>query len=267
MTKRAHLIVGGFPVGSSAGHDMDFVRIELLQRLYAAGCPVTVGNDFTDVAERLANADFLLTYVAGPYPDADGSQVIEDWLAAGGRWLALHGTSGGRAARIEGSRQRRMVRLPHHDLLGAFFLNHPPLRRFQVDVEAADHPILKGLPRHFEVADELYLIEPVGTSRTLLTTALAEDPSPPGFGFLYDKDTSLQGDGKTRVLGLERQVGAGSVVYVALGHCHSPVTNSQPMVDDSVNDGGDTPMRFRGSWETPAFSQLIDNAVSWGMAA
>ena len=30
--KRAHLIVGGFPPGSPAGHDMNFARLQLLQR-------------------------------------------------------------------------------------------------------------------------------------------------------------------------------------------------------------------------------------------
>lgn len=266
MTKRAHLIVGGFPVGSTAGHDMDFARIKLLQKLYDGGYQATVGNDFGDVAERLHGVSLLVTYVAGPYPDDDQTAGIERWMADGGRWFALHGTSGGRAARIEGSRRRRMVRLAHHDALGAFFLNHPPLSRFEVKV-ASDHPVTAGLPASFETADELYLVEPVGESRTLLTTELPRDPSPPGFGFVYERDTSVLEDGKTRVLGLERTVGKGAVVYVALGHCHSPATNGQPMVDESVGAGGKTPQVFRGSWETEAFDRILDNAVRWGAAA
>ena len=264
MANRAHLITGGYPIGSAAGHDMDYARLELLTRLYAGGYQTTVANDFSDVGDRLDGVDFLVTYVAGPYPDDEQSAVIDDWLAAGGKWFALHGTSGGRAKRIDGSRRRKMVRLAHHDLLGAFFLNHPPLRRFDVEVEASSHPLVDGLPPSFAVTDELYLIEPVGESEVLLTTELADDPSPEGFGFAYDEDTSVGPDGKTRVLGLERRVGDGAVAYVALGHCHSLSTNAQPFVDRSVADDSKTPMHLRGAWETPEFGRILDNAMGWG---
>ena len=266
MAKRAHLIVGGYPLGAAAGHDMDYARIELLRRLYASGYATTVGNNFADVDGVLDGVNLLLTYVAGPYPDDDQCLTIERWLARGGRWFALHGSSGGRALRLEGSRRRKMALLPHHDLLGAFFLNHPPVRRFEVAVQQPDHPLTAGLPATFDVADELYLIEPRGESTVLLTTELAEDPSPEGFGFVYHRDTSVGKDGKTRVLGIERQVGDGAVAYVALGHCHSPATNSQPFVDASVTATGTTPKTFRGAWETPAFAHILDNAMQWGAA-
>ena len=160
-----------------------------------------------------------------------------------------------------------MVRTPHHDTLGAFFLNHPPIRRFRVVVANPEHPLMEGLPPSFEVDDELYLIEPRGEINVLLTTELPEDPSPPGFGFAYDEDTSLGADGRTRVLGLTREVGDGSVAYIALGHCHSANSNSQPFVDDSVVRGGDTPARFLGVWETEPFERLLHNAIKWGLGA
>ncbi len=100
----------------------------------------------------------------------------------------------------------------------------------------------------------------------LLTTELSEDPSPPGFGFVYDRDTSAQEDGKTRVLGYVREVGDGAVVYWALGHCHSPTTNSQPFVDTSVAEDGSTPEMFRGVWETNEFQQLLSNSINWATA-
>ncbi|GIT39107.1 MAG: hypothetical protein Ct9H300mP8_03030 [Gammaproteobacteria bacterium] len=84
---------------------------------------------------------------------------------------------------------------------------------------------------------------------SLLTTELPEDPSPDGFGFSYEEDTSLQADGRTRVLGYTRALGSGEVAYIALGHCHSPTTNSQPMVDESVERDGASPPVFRGVWE------------------
>jgi hypothetical protein len=115
--------------------------------------------------------------------------------------------------------------------------------------------------------DELYLIElqEPSTSRVLLTTELPADPSPPGFGFVYDRDTSLMPDGKTRVLGYTRELGNGAVAYVALGHCHSPLNNVQPFVDASVEASGTTPKLFRGPWETEAFDKLLHNGIKWGI--
>lgn len=265
-TKRAHLIVGGFPPGSPAAHDMDYARLRLLGFLAEhEDATTTVANDYAELDKWLDGASLLMTYVAGPVPNADQHASLSDWLQNGGRWFALHGTSGGRAARIEGSRQRKMVKEAHHETLGSFFLNHPPVRRFDVAVSGG-HPLTAGLPDSFETIDELYLIEPIGDSEVLLTTELPEDPSPPGFGFQYDADTSLQADGRTRVLGYVKEVGAGSVAYVALGHCHSPRSNGQPFVDASVADDGVTPTTLRGSWETEGFQKLVRNAVAWGLA-
>ena len=73
-------------------------------------------------------------------------------------------------------------------------------------------------------------------------------------------------DGRRRVLAYERKTGAGSVVYVALGHCHTPTTNIQPFVDASVDPEGVTPLDFHGSWNAPAFRQLLSNAMEWGLA-
>jgi type 1 glutamine amidotransferase len=205
--------------------------------------------------------------VAGPYPDQQQNELMRNWLSDGGRWVALHGTSGGKAARV-GEHRRQMVKGEYHDTLGSFFLNHPPVRKFRVDVADRTSPITSGLPASFEVADELYLIElqhPEST-KILLTTQLESDPSPRGFGFVYDRDSSLLPDGRTRVLGYTREIGKGAVTYIALGHCHSPVNNVQPFVDASVDPSGTTPLTFRGSWETPEFERLLRNALAWGTA-
>ncbi len=265
---RVHLIAGGFPVGSPAGHDMDYARLRILQLLQEnTNVSTTVANDFTDIEKWLPGSQLLITYVAGPFPNAEQNQFLRQWLEDGGRWLGLHGTSGGKAAPVGDDRRiRKMVKADHHNTLGGFFLNHPPLRKFQVDVTNPGHVLTKNLPASFEVMDELYLIElqdPVA-SQVFLTTELAKDPSPPGFGFVYDKDTALQPDGKTRVLGYTRELGKGSVTYIALGHCHSPTSNVQPFVDASVDDSGTTPQLFRGAWETSAFEQLLRNGIEWG---
>ena len=266
---RVHVIVGGFPPGSAAGHDMDYARLRILQLLHEnPHVLATVANDFTDIAKWLPASRLLITYVAGPYPSEEQNQVIRQWLEAGGRWLALHGTSGGKAVPVGEQRSaRKMVKTSHHATLGAFFLNHPPLRKFRVHVTDREHVLTKGLPASFEVIDELYLIElqEPSTCQVLLTTELAHDPSPPGVGFVYDQDTSVLPDGKTRVLGYVRALGQGGVAYIALGHCHSPLTTRPPVVDASVDTAGGPPTLFRGAWETAPFEQLLRNGITWGL--
>ncbi|MGH7865615.1 MAG: ThuA domain-containing protein, partial [Candidatus Binataceae bacterium] len=210
---------------------MDYARLRLLGLLQDnPQSRVTVGNDFADISRWLPTCQFLITYVAGPYPNDEQNHELRDWLASGGRWLGLHGTSGGRAAPVgEQRRVRKMVKGSYHGTLGSFFLNHPPVRKFRVDVADRNHLLTKGVPASFEVMDELYLIElqEPATCHLLLTTELAKDPSPAGFGFIYDSDTSLLADGKTRALGYTREIGKGGVTYFALGHCHSPASNVQ----------------------------------------
>ena len=102
----------------------------------------------------------LITYVAGPYLNDEQNAVVRQWLEDGGRWFGLHGTSGGKAVRLdETGSARKMVKTSHHHTLGSFFLNHPPLRKFRVHVTDRQHVLTRNLPNSFEVIDELYLIE------------------------------------------------------------------------------------------------------------
>jgi uncharacterized protein len=258
---RAHVIAGGFPPGSAAGHDHDYARLRLLQLLAAQDVAASVANDFADVEKWLPISRLLITYVAGPYPDATQCSAIRQWLEAGGHWLGLHGTSGGRAERVEGFRQRRTVKQEHHALLGSYFLTHPPICRIRVDV--AEHALTKGIgqgiDRWFEVEDEPYFVElqEPETTRILLTAEYGPDAVSPAIGTLYKSDTSLQSDGKTRVLGYTRQVGSGGVTYFALGHCHNPVI--RPVSTDN------TPPTFHGAWDSDAFTTLLRNAIAWGV--
>jgi type 1 glutamine amidotransferase len=261
--RRAHLIAGGFPPGSSAGHDHDHARLRLLGLLAERDVPASLANDFADVERWLPLSRLLITYVAGPYPDAAQCRALRTWLEAGGRWLALHGTSGGRAERVEGSRQRRTVKTEHHALLGSYFLTHPPICKIHVDVADRDHRLTRGLGASFDVEDEPYFIElqhPAST-RILLTADYGPGATSPTIGTLYPVDTSLRPDGRTRVLGYTRDVGRGGVTYVALGHCHNPAIRAARPVDPTDT----TPLTFRGSWETEAFITLLRNAVAWGV--
>jgi len=259
--RRAHLIAGGFPSGSSAGHDHDHARLRLLELLAEQDVPASVGNDFLDIEKWLPVTRLLITYVAGPYPDAVQCRAIQAWLKAGGHWLGLHGTSGGRAERVEGIRQRRTIKTEHHALLGSRFLTHPPLCKFRVDVSDADHPLTRGLGTSFDVEDEPYFIElqDPGSTRILLTAEYGPDTISPSIGTLYGSDTSLQPDGKTRVLGYTRKIGNGDVTYFALGHCHSPSSRE----GRAVNAADAQPLTFRGCWETDAFVALLRNTIAW----
>ena len=258
--RRAHLIAGGFPPGSSAGHDHDHARLRLLELLAERDVPASVANDFEDIEKWLPLTRLLITYVAGPYPDAAQCRAIHAWMEAGGRWLGLHGTSGGRAERVQGVRQRRTVKTEHHALLGSMFLTHPPLCKFRVDVSDTDHPLTRGLARSFDVEDEPYFIElqDPDSTRILLTADYGPGAVSPSIGMLYASDTSLQPDGRTRVLGYTREVGNGGVTYFALGHCHNPASRA-----GRINDAPDAhPPTFRGPWETDAFVALLRNAIA-----
>src|SRR2546426_12403457 len=103
---RAHLIAGGFPPGSAAGHDHDYARLRLLGLLAEQDVPASVANDFADVEKWLPVSRLLITYVAGPYPDAAQCAAIQCWLEAGGHRLGLHRPRRGPAQRAAGPRAR-----------------------------------------------------------------------------------------------------------------------------------------------------------------
>jgi type 1 glutamine amidotransferase len=248
---RAHLITGGFPPGANAGHDHDYARLRLLELLAEQNVQASVANDFADIEKWLPVSRLLITYVAGPYPDAAQSRAIQHWLEKGGHWLGLHGTSGGRAERVEGVRQRRTVKTEHHAVLGSYFLTHPPFMEFRVDV--IDHPITRGVGASFSVEDEPYFIElqDPDSTRILLTANYGPGAVSPSIGTLYASDTSLLADGGTRVLGYTRKIGDGGVTYFALGHCHSPENRA------------DRSSVIRGAWEAEAFVTLLRNTIAW----
>lgn len=261
---RAHVVAGGFPPGASAGHDHDYARLRLLTLLAERQVPASVANDFADLERWLPMSRLLVSYVAGPYPNAEQCSTLKSWLEAGGHWLALHGTSGGRAERVEGLTQRRTVRTEHHALLGAMFLTHPPACRFRIDVHDPEHPITRGLPQTFEVEDEPYFIElqAPAAARILLTADYGAAGEWPVVAKLYGKDTSLQPDGRTRVLAYMRTVGSGAVTYLALGHCHHPYSR----MTRAAGAGSGQADTYRGPWESVAFTTLLGNAIAWATA-
>lgn len=258
--RRAHVITGGFPAGSAAGHDHDHARLKLLTLLAEQDVQASVANDFLDVEKWLPVSRLLIAYTAGPYPDAVQTRAIRSWVETGGHWVALHGTSGGKAQKVEGMRQRRTVKTEHHHLLGGFFLTHPPICKFRVDVKDTEHPLTKGVAS-FETEDEPYFVEiqdPAST-HVLLTAEYGNAAVSKTVEPMYGKDTSLQADGRTRVLGYTRKIGEGNVTYFALGHCHNPASRA-----GRAPDPAEIPV-FRGSWDTAGFNTLLRNAIGWKM--
>ena len=95
----------------------------------------------------------------------------------------------------------------------------------------------------------------------MLTADYGPGAVSPTIGTLYPSDTSLQPDGKTRVLGYTRDIGRGGVTYFALGHCHNPASRAARAADAADT----TPPTFHGAWETKAFNTLLCNAIAWGV--
>ena len=201
--------------------------------------------------------------MAGPYPDAAQCHAIESWLEAGGRWLGLHGTSGGRAERVEGLRQRRTVKTEHHALLGGYFLTHPPICKIRVEVKGGDSPLTRGLGTSFDVEDEPYFIElqnPAST-RVLLTADYGAGAMSPTFGTLY---------GRTRryrpTAGPACSATAARSARAASPTSPSATATTRPSAPARAADPTDTtPLTFRGSWESDAFITLLRNAIAWGV--
>ncbi len=264
---RAHLIAGGFPAGQMAGHDHDYARLQILEQLQKREhVHTTVTNDYDDIEKWLPDCKVLITYVAGPVAQAEQHEVLRQWVEAGGRWLALHGSSGGKAARVPNSNRREMVKMDYHNTLGGFFIHHPPIRKFEVELVDRQHPLTQGLPDVFETIDEPYMVEIQAPDETavLLTADWGMVP-PSETGFHYAADTAVLPGTSKRAIAFERSLSQGAVAYTTLGHCHTPTTNGQRTVDESVATDNQPPLLLRGSWETAGFRTLLSNGVGWGL--
>ena len=264
---RAHVIAGGFPAGQMAGHDHDYARLRILEQLKERDhVHTTVSGDYEDIEKWLPMCKLLVTYVAGPVATSEQHTVLRQWVEAGGRWLALHGSSGGKAARRPGSSQREMVKMDYHDTLGGFFIHHPPIRKFAVELTDLRHPLTRGLPAMFETIDEPYMVELQAPDETdvLLTADWGMVP-PSETGFYYEADTAVLPGGSRRAIAFERRLSQGSVAYTTLGHCHTPSTNSQRSVHESVSPDNRPPLQLLGSWETEGFRTLLRNGIGWGL--
>ena len=228
-------------------HDIDFARIELLKLLAEHEHVRTrVGSDYRDV-ESIQSSRFLITYTCDVRPSPAEQEALHDFVAAGGRWLALHGTNAVLDFKPRGVEAPRIIdRLAF--TLGSQFIAHPPIHAYKVEPVAPDHPLVEGIGS-FETDDELYLSEYHERERLvpLLETAYAGTAA--GFA------VSDWSEADRHLVMYLRPLGDGAVLYNTLGHCRGhydmkPVMDYYPRVE-------------RCSWELPQYYELLRRSIRW----
>ena len=235
-------------VAAGKYHDIDFARLELLKLLGEdSRVRVRVFEDYSNLGAIRA-ARFLLTYTCDVVPSLEQQEALRDWVAAGGRWYALHGTNA--ILRFLGSGQ---VDTPnwaplHMETLGSRFIAHPPIAPYKVENVAPEHPLVAGVPA-FETSDELYLSEYEPGLEVLLAAEFEGDA--PGF-------TQSDWSRARHPVFYIRRLGEGAVLYLTLGHCRGHY-DMQPLLDY-------WPTVDRGSWETPVFRDLLRRGLDWAKA-
>jgi hypothetical protein len=239
---------------------MDYARLELLKLLGEhEHIRVRVAEDYRD-SGAIAAADFLVTYTCDVIPKPTELAALRDFLSAGGRWLALHGTNS--VLRFLKGRGWDAPRTAPEfmNMLGSQFLAHPPIKPYRVEVSDASHPLVAGIEA-FEVDDELYLSDYRGKHHALLHTHYRGDA--PGFvagswpGVANAASTALgaeSSDGRHLVMYLHAHAG-GEVLYCTLGHCRGKY-DMRPMM-------AEYPTVERGSWKLPVYHELLRRSIRW----
>jgi len=243
MPAKAHLVCGG------KYHDMDFARLELLKLLGEHEHVRTrVAEDYHDT-DAIAEADFLVTYTCDVRPSEEEQRVLRDFVVGGKRWFALHGTNSILVNDEPGPFQTPRSHPIYMETLGSQFLGHPPIAPYTV-TPCSDHELVAGV-EPFEADDELYLCEYHGKLEPLLDTRFTGK----AYGFA-EEDWN---EDEPRLVMYLKSVGAGSVLYLTLGHCRGHY-DMQPLMDYY-------PQVERGSWELPVFYDLVRRGLAWAMPA
>lgn len=241
----AERIVDVHLVAAGQFHDIDFARLELLKLLAEHPQVRTrVAADFDDV-ESIRRSDFLVTYTCNLVPPEDVQRALRDYVASGGRWIALHGTNSILEFTARGVNAPETAPI-WMETLGSQFIAHPPIQPFAVHVTDPEHELVKGI-EPFETDDELYLSRLHGDLRVLLHARFSGTAE----GFLESDWT----DDAPRPLYYVHRVGAGEVLYLNLGHCRGhydmrPVADYYPRIE-------------RGSWNHPEYHELLRRAIRY----
>lgn len=243
---------GGYPprincvlICGGVWHDMDFARLELLKLLGEDPSVRTRVFEDYETLEAIRDAHILITYTCDVMPSLPAQEALRDWLAAGGRWYALHGTNSVLRLLENGLWDAPRWAPLMMDLLGTQFLSHPPIAPYMVTVADPDHPLVEGI-EPFETTDELYHMERHGELHVLLETECTEE----GTGFVEAADAP----GTHPVMYIKRH-GKGAVLYNTLGHCRGHY-DLQPMLDW-------WPTVDRCAWDLPVFYELLRRGIAW----
>jgi type 1 glutamine amidotransferase len=238
--------INAYLVAAGDYHDIDFARLELLKLLAEHGNIRTrVAQDYHDL-ESIRESDFLITYTCNLIPTDEEQIALRDFVAAGKRWFALHGTNSILKFLEDGRVDAPEIAPVLMETLGTQFIAHPPIQPFRVCVADPDHELVQGISE-FETDDELYLCRIHGDLHTLLDTRYAGAAT----GFVEDEWP----DEVSRPLYYINRVDQGEVLYLNLGHCRGHY-DMQPMVDYYPNIE-------RGSWEKPEFYELLRRGIRY----
>jgi type 1 glutamine amidotransferase len=234
-------------------HDIDFARLRLLEMLAEHDeIRVRVQPDYED-AEAIAAGSILVSYTCDVRPTEPAQRRIREWVEAGGRWVALHGTNAALDVGTPKGVDAPRVFPLWADTLGSQFVAHPPIAPYAVEITDPDHWLVSGI-EPFETDDELYLCE--HADRDSLVPLLHTTWRGEARGFVESDWT--RGPDRHLIMYL-RPLGDGAVLYNTLGHCRGhydmvPLTDHYPQVE-------------RCSWEQPAFHELLRRSIRWARGA
>ena len=241
--------VHAYLVANARYHDTDYARLELL-KLFAEDedVRVRVADSFADT-EAIAEADYLVTYTCDLRPSEAEAGALHDFVAGGGRWIALHGTNAILELGAKGMYCPR-EHVTFMETLGSRFLAHPPIQPYEVTVSSPEHPLVAGM-EPFEATDEIYLCEYYGEIEPLLETRYV--------GTFHSGYVENEWpDDEPRLVAYIHPVGQGEVLYITLGHRCSKydMRPLQPIAEV-----------VRGSWESPVYRELLRRSLRWARKA
>ena len=234
----AHLVAAG------KYHDIDFARLEILKLL--AEHPeirTTVACDFSNI-DRLKECRFLITYTCDLMPSEQEMASIRQWLDEGGKWLALHGTNS-ILKFVEQGVDAPNIRPDVMEVLGTQFKAHPPIGPFMVEVVDKDHELCKGID-DFEVVDELYLSVTTADIQVLMQTTFEGEVT--GFTENQWPETEVP-------ILYTRELGEGTVLYNALGHCrgHYDLPEFRPF--NAIPE--------KCAWDFAVYYEMLRRGINW----
>jgi uncharacterized protein len=229
-------------------HDIDFARLELLKLLAEhEEFRVRVQPDYDDT-EALGRSQILVSYTCDVRPSEAAQVAIRDWVADGGRWVALHASNSALDHTPDGWAAPATMPV-WIDTLGSQFIAHPPIAPYRVDNVAPEHWLVAGIEA-FEATDELYLNH--YPDRDALLPLLQTTYTGSARGFASDDWTTTDPNHLVMYL---RPLGEGAVLYNTLGHCRGhydmvPIKDYYPSVD-------------RCAWDLPVFYELLRRSLRW----